>query len=142
MTGRKPGFQPGQSGNPAGRPKGIRSRATVALEAILDGDAEAILRKATELARDGDPTALRLCLDRLVPPRRERHITFDLPPIETAADVVKATGAMLQAVASGDLTPSEAAELSKLVTAHVEAIKATELEARLQAVEGGRADVA
>ena len=135
MTTNRPGFQPGQSGNPAGRPKGARNRATVALEAILDQDAESIVRKAIEMAQDGDSAALRLCLERLLPPRKDRHITFPLPAIDTAADVVKATNAMLQAVANGDLTPSEAAELGKLVTAHVEAIKATDHEERLRAIE-------
>lgn len=77
MTKGQQGFQPGQSGNPAGRPKGSRNKATVALEKILNGDAESILRKAIELAQDGDPTALRRCLDRLLPPRKDRPITFE-----------------------------------------------------------------
>lgn len=128
----------GQTGNPAGRPKGSRNKATVALEAILDGDAEAILRRVMAAAQEGDPTAMRLCFDRLIPPRKERHITFPLPPIETAADVVKATGAMLQAVADGEITPSEAAELSKLVAAHVEAIKANDLDERIRRIEESR----
>jgi hypothetical protein len=54
-------FEQGRSGNPAGRPKGVRNRATAALEKILDGDAEAILNKAVEMAKDGDPVAMRLC---------------------------------------------------------------------------------
>ena len=61
-------FKPGQSGNPLGRPKGARNRATIAAEALLDGEAEALTRKAIELALDGDTTALRLCLERLMPP--------------------------------------------------------------------------
>lgn len=136
MTTRKQGFQPGQSGNPAGRPKGTRSKATLALEAILDGEAEAITRKAIELALDGDPQALRMCMDRLLPPRKDRPALFEMPVIETEADLAKATGAMLYAVASGEMTPSEAAEISKLVVAHVEAIKLTDLAARLDAIEG------
>jgi hypothetical protein len=58
-------FKPGQSGNPLGRPKGVRNRATVAAEALLEGEAEALTRKAIELALAGDPTALRLCLERI-----------------------------------------------------------------------------
>ena len=50
MTDTKPGFKPGQSGNPAGRPKGSRNRSTLALEAIFEAEAEAITRKAIELA--------------------------------------------------------------------------------------------
>ena len=55
-------FAPGQSGNPNGRPKGARNKATIAAEALLDGDAEAITRKIVEKALDGDMIALRLCL--------------------------------------------------------------------------------
>ena len=70
ITGREQGtgrFAPGQSGNPAGRPRGARNRATQAAEAILSGEAEALTRKAVELALAGDVTALRLCLERFCP---------------------------------------------------------------------------
>src|SRR3954452_1367090 len=108
-------FQPGQSGNPRGRPVGSRHRATLAAEALLDGEAETITRTAIELAKGGDTVALRLCMERLCPPRRDRPVSFTLPAIETVADVAKASGALLQAVAGGDLTPSEAAELGRLI---------------------------
>ena len=64
-------FKPGQSGNPSGRPKGARHRTTVAIEALLEGEGEALTRKAIELAKAGDMQALRLCMDRLAPPRRD-----------------------------------------------------------------------
>jgi hypothetical protein len=130
-------FEQGRSGNPAGRPKGVRNRATAALEKILDGDAEAILNKAVEMAKDGDPVAMRLCLDRLIPVRRDRPITFD-PPIDTADDLPKATGAIVAAVAAGELTPAEAAEISKTLDVHVRAIEATELHLRMAALEARR----
>lgn len=82
-------FGPGQSGNPAGRPKGSRNHTTRAVEALLDGEAEALTRKAIQLAQDGDTVALRLCLDRLLPVRKDRPITFDLPPIETTDDLAE-----------------------------------------------------
>ncbi|KQQ39152.1 hypothetical protein ASF58_22945 [Methylobacterium sp. Leaf125] len=135
MTDRKPGFQPGQSGNPAGRPKGARSKAMQALDAILDGEAEAITRRVIELAKEGDTQALRMCLDRLVPQRRDRPVTFELPAIETTADLTRATNAMLQAVAAGELTPSEAADIGKTVDAHVRAIEAVDLHQRLLRIE-------
>lgn len=135
MPGDGRPFERGESGNPAGRPKGARSRAAQALEKILDGDAESILRKVIEFAQGGDATAMRLCLDRMMPPRKDRIITFALPEIETAADLTKATGALMQGVASGEITPSEAAELSKLVEAHVKAIEAVDFAGRLAALE-------
>ena len=135
MTDTKPGFQPGQSGNPAGRPKGSRNRSTLALEAIFEGEAEAITRKVIELALEGDTQALRMCLDRLAPPRKDRPVTFELPAIKATADLTQATNALLQAVASGDLTPSEAADIGKAVDAHVRAIEAVDLHQRLLRIE-------
>lgn len=131
-------FKPGQSGNPAGKPKGTRHKVTLALEALLDGQAEMLTKKAIALAMGGDMQALRLCMDRLAPPRRDRPVTFTLPDIETTDDLPRATKAILEAAASGDLTPSEAAELGKLVDAHVRAIEVTEISKRLDALEGGR----
>lgn len=124
MTTRGGGFQKGQSGNPAGRPKGSRAKTALKLDAILEGEAEAVTRKAIEMAKAGDTVALRLCLDRLCPPRKDRHVTFTLPPIETAADLPRASGALLQAVAAGELTPSEAADFGNAIRAHVAAIEA------------------
>src|SRR5215211_737744 len=106
-------FQPGQSGNPSGRPPGSRNKTTLALDALLDGEAEALTRKAIELAKAGDMVALRLCLDRICPPRKDRPVRFDLPTLKTAADAVEAASAIIGAVSHGDLTPSEAAELGK-----------------------------
>ena len=79
-------FQKGQSGNPDGRPRGSRNKATILLRDLLDGDSEAIARKAIELAKQADIAAIRVCLERLVPPRRSEPIVFELPPLATAAD--------------------------------------------------------
>ncbi len=80
MTGR---FRPGQSGNPAGKALARANRATIALEKILQDESENIVRKAVELAQNGDTVAMRLCLDRLIPVRKDRPITFTLPAIDT-----------------------------------------------------------
>jgi hypothetical protein len=127
-------FQPGNSG----RPKGARNRTTVAVEALLDGEAEALTRKAVAVALSGDVTALRLCLDRVMPARKDRPVMFALPKLETPADAVKASAALVEAVASGDLTPSEAAELSKLVDGFTRAVEATDLLDRLERLEAER----
>ena len=126
--------KPFERGNP-GKPKGARHKTTLAIDALLDGDAENLTRKAIEMALAGDTVAVRLCLDRLAPVRKDRPVTFALPKIETTADLPKASAALLKAVASGELTPSEPAELGKLVEAHVRAIEATELQARLERLE-------
>ncbi|MDP4026318.1 DUF5681 domain-containing protein [Methylobacterium sp. NEAU 140] len=131
-------FGEGRSGNPAGRPKGSRNRSTLALEAIFEGESEKLSRRAIEMALEGDGPAMKLCLDRLLAPRRDRSVTFDLPPIDTAADLPKATEALLRAVVNGDITPSEAADIGKAVSAHIEAITAADLHRRLSEIEDAR----
>ena len=92
-------WRPGQSGNPAGRPKGSRHKALMAIDLMLDGESEAITRKAIELAKAGDLTAIRICLDRTAPARRDRTVAFALPRMETVADAFKALGAVAEAAA-------------------------------------------
>ena len=131
-------FQPGQSGNPEGRPKDSRNKTTLALESLLDGQAEALTQKAIELALGGDIPALRLCLDRLLPPRKDRPVTFEMPAIHGADDAQAAIAALLAAVSGGSLTPSEASEVGKLIDAYVKAIEVTEVLARLEKLEQRR----
>jgi hypothetical protein len=128
-------FQKGKSGNPSGRPKGARNKATLAMEALLNGEAEALTRKAVEMALAGDITALRLCLDRIMPPRRSRVVPFALPKLETAADAVHAIAALVEAVAAGHLTPAEAAELAKLVDGFTRAVDTHDIQNRLERLE-------
>src|SRR4029077_19494962 len=124
-------FQKGQSGNPAGRPRGSRNATTVAMEMLLDGQAEALTQKAIDLALAGDMAALRLCLDRILPPRKDSPVAFDLPEMKTLNDAVPAMGALVKAVGQGDLTPTEAAELTKMVQAFAKIIETAELEERV-----------
>ena len=126
--------RPFRKGNP-GRPRGARHKATLAAEALLDGEAEALTRKAVEMALAGDGTALRLCLDRILPPRRERHVSFKLPRLQCAGDAAEAMAALTGAVAVGDITPGEAAELARLVEAFVRALEASEFDQRLRNIE-------
>ncbi len=121
-------------GNP-GKPKGARSRATIAAEALLNGEAEGLTRKAVEMALEGDTVALRLCLERLVPPRKDSPITIDLPPIASAADVVGASAAVLTAVGAGEISPDEAGRVMALLTAHKNIVETGDLERRIAALE-------
>jgi hypothetical protein len=123
-------------GNP-GRPPGARHKATRAALALLDGEAEALTRQAVTMALGGDATALRLCLERIAPPRKDVAVTFDLPRIETARDAAKAAGAVLGAVADGELTPTEGAHIMALVETYRRTLETSELEARVVALEGG-----
>ena len=129
--------KPFERGNP-GKPKGARHRVTVAAETLLEGEAEAITRKAIELAKAGDGPALRLCMDRIYPARKDRPVRFRLPPLEKVEDAVAANAALVGAVASGDLTPSEAGELAKLVDAYTRAVEATDIQDRLTKLEAAQ----
>ncbi|MCK1460650.1 hypothetical protein IVB34_20325 [Bradyrhizobium sp. 2] len=136
-TERKQGsrFRPGQSGNPNGRPMGSRNKTTIAVEALLNGDAKALTTKAIELAKNGDLQALRICMDRIVPPRRDRPVTFEMPKLETAQDAAAAVSSLLASVAAGDMTPSEASEVSKVIDVYVKAKETGDLIDRLERLE-------
>ena len=131
----KKGFPKGVSGNPSGRPKGARNKATILAESLLDGEAEAITRKAIELAKDGNLVALRLCFDRLLPPRRARPITFALPKIATAADLLAAHDSLLEAASKGEITIEDAVKISGLLEAKRRAIDTADLAERLAQIE-------
>jgi hypothetical protein len=128
-------FEKGHSGNPAGRPRGCRNKSTLAAQLLLQGEAEALTRKAVELALSGDPTALRLCLDRLIAPHRERLVPLALPPMRKPADLAAAMEAIAAAVACGLLAPAEAAELAKVVDTFANAIETRDFDSRLRALE-------
>ena len=125
-------FQKGESGNPAG---GARNRATLLMQNLLADDAEAIGRKAIEMAKAGDLAAIRLCMDRLAPARKDEPVAFELPPIEKAADSVAATASIVAAVAAGELTPSQAAELSKVIDVYLRALENKGFDERLTKLE-------
>jgi|SRR5271165_2804994 len=128
-------FVKGQSGNPAGKPPGCRNRASRTAEALLDNEAEVLTRKVMEFALDGDPTAMRLCFERIVAPRRGRPVQLDLPPIANAADITAAMAAVTAAVVGGVITPAEGAEVAKVVDTYVRAIEASDFDRRLKALE-------
>jgi hypothetical protein len=126
-----PGNQHGK-----GRPAGSRNNATIMMQALLDDDGDAILSKAIELAKNGDQTALRLCMDRLLPPRRERLVQLSLPSdLTTAEGVENAAAAVLNAVGTGEITPGEAVQLANVVEVRRKTIETRDLESRLTEVE-------
>jgi hypothetical protein len=121
----------------SGKPRGTRHKATQAVLALLEGEGESLTRKAIEMALGGDGAALRLCLDRIAPPRKDSPVTFAMPRMATARDAAQAAGAVLQAVSEGDLTPVEAVQVMGLVDIYRRTLEVTELETRVAALEGG-----
>ena len=133
-SGAKTRGRPFEPGNP-GKPKGARSRVTIAIEALLQGQHEALTQAAIDKALEGDTVALRLCLDRIAPARRDAPISFELPTISTVADTVAASSALLAAVAAGEVTPDEGGRVMALLSAHKAIVEMGDIELRLRAVE-------
>jgi Family of unknown function (DUF5681) len=128
-------WEKGQSGNPRGKPKGTRHRATRIVEQLLDQDAKLLANKARDMALAGDTVALKLCLERLCPPRRSRPVSLDLPAIETLADASAAVSKVIASAAAGEVTPDEAAAIIGLIDAKRRVMVDVDLEARIAALE-------
>lgn len=144
---RGPGkpFTKGQSGNPAGKPRGCRHRASRAAQALLDGEVEALTRKAVEKALEGDTAALRLCLERICPPMKERPLqtALKLPATITTQNAPQVFATILKAVASGGICPGEGESLQRMVQLYLNAVEYTDLTRRIEDLEawkkgGGR----
>jgi hypothetical protein len=133
-------FKRGTSGNPSGRPPGSRNHATLLMEALLEGEAHELTRKAIDLAKAGDTHALRLCLDRLMPPGKNRLVHFDLPPIRGLDDVTLVMVSILAAISEGKITPQEGEVISRILAEHAKVMTTQDVERRLQKLEQGSAD--
>ena len=124
------------TGNSLGGSKlGSRHKVTLAVEALLEGQHEALTQAAIDKALQGDGVALRLCLDRIAPPRKDAPISIILPPVSSAADAVVASSALLDAVAAGEVTPGEAGPVMALLVSHKAIVEAGDLERRIAALE-------
>jgi Family of unknown function (DUF5681) len=131
-------FQKGASGNPKGRPAGSRNRATLAAEAMMDCKAEQITQKVIEMALEGDRVAIRLCMERLLPVRRERPISAVMPELRSASSASAKHQLIIEAVAAGRLLLSEGEKLANLLAAERDARERDELEQRVAALEQAR----
>ena len=119
----------------SGRPKGSRNKATIAIEKLLQGQAEALTQTAVTKALEGDTVALRLCMERIAPAPKDQPVSFSLPKMNNAMDASKAAGSVLSAVSEGELTPIEATRVMGLVDSFRRTLELTEIEERLQALE-------
>ena len=102
---------------------------------MLDGEGEAIARKAVEMAKAGDSTALRICMERLVPAVKDRPLHIDLPLVKSTEDVWSALGRVLQAVSAGEITPGEGQTITSLLEAHRRTAETVSLEERISQLE-------
>ena len=122
-----------------GRPKGSRNKATIAIESLLEGQAEALTQTAIKKALVGDSVALRLCMDRIAPPPKDAAVTFSMPIMSNVLDAAEAAGSVLRAVSEGELTPLEATRVMGLIDSYRRTLELTEIEERLKALETANA---
>jgi Family of unknown function (DUF5681) len=134
-AGRDTRFKPGQSGNPAGRPAGSRSKVLTALDALGEGEAESIVRALIEKAKGGDSVAGRTILERVWPPRKGARLHFELPEVAKAEELPGAIAHVNRQVADGEISPDEGVLIVGLLETHRRAIETSELAARLTALE-------
>jgi hypothetical protein len=137
----KPGkphrFQPGNK-HGRGRPQGSRNKMTIALQELLDGEGEAITRVLIDKAKSGDMTAIRLCIERLIPVMKERPVKLEFGSTETAAGLARAFDSLLQAVGNGEITPNDASLLTPVLESRRGVIETVESQQRIAALEGAR----
>jgi hypothetical protein len=123
----------------SGRPRGSRNKATIAIESLLQGQAEALTQTAIAKALDGDTVALRLCMERIAPAPKDQPVSFGLPKMHNALDASEAAGTVLTAVSMGELTPIEATRIMGLIDCYRRTLELTEIEERLRALENNNA---
>jgi hypothetical protein len=128
-------FKKGLSGNPGGRPKGVRNKASLVAEQLFANDIKIICNSVIEQAKLGNMQAAKIILDRLLPSKKDAPISLELPKIENHNDILKAIGCITQAVANGSITPLEGEALARIVDIHAKALELYQYEIRLAFLE-------
>lgn len=134
-TPPKTAWQPGQSGNPKGRPQGSRNKATILATAQMQDALPDIVATLLTAAANGDVSAAKVVLDKCLPSVKERMLDVSMPSVTNAADLPRLTASILQAVATGGLTPGEAEKIAALAVAHGKVLEIAEFERRLTTLE-------
>jgi len=124
----------------SGRPRGSRNRVTLAIDSLLEGQSDALTQTAISKALEGDSIALRLCMDRIAPPMKDKPVVFPLPRMHGAMDASEAAGSVLSAVSDGTLTPIEGTRVMGLIDSYRRTLELTDIEYRLKALESDHAD--
>jgi hypothetical protein len=132
-------FQPGQSGNPAGRAVGSRNKKTLAVEAALFEHAQELVDDLVARAKRGEPAAMRLAMERILPAGRGRPLPIELPPVRSGEDAYAAAGVIMDALKEGALSAREAVDLLAVVAGLTRLTGAVEYIKRVARREVARA---
>ncbi|WP_146908832.1 DUF5681 domain-containing protein [Arenimonas daejeonensis] len=127
-------FVPGRSGNPSGRPKGIKNRLSVLRESLVTpGEAREVVAKLVESARGGDTQAAGILLDRIWPKLRPTSPAIALALPE--GDLAEQAEAVVRELAAGNLPAADASHILGSLSAVAKIKEVTEFERRLEALE-------
>ncbi|MEO8591972.1 MAG: DUF5681 domain-containing protein [Candidatus Solibacter sp.] len=133
-------FAKGTSGNPTGRPLGSRNRSTLLVEALLCDEAQALTRKLIETALEGDISALRLCIERLAPIRKERSIELKLSPIQNEQQALDSMNTVVTSIGEGRITPHEGESIVNILAAQTKLFMGAELQREQDELDAGYDD--
>ena len=128
LTGR---WVKGQSGNPEGRKPGVSDWRNKYREA-LDTAAPEIINSIISAALQGDSTAQRICMERLIPPLKATDSPVTVP---LSGGLGEQGRVVLQSIADGELTPGEAESVFRSLSAQAKITELSELEKRIEALE-------
>jgi hypothetical protein len=129
--------RPFQTGNKygRGRPRGSRNKVALVCQDTLDSHAETLTKRCLYMVFQGNPTAMRLCMERLMPARRQRMLQFKMPPVKTIADVAMALESVVSGVGQGQFTASEGQAIAGMLEGRRRMIETVELDLRVRALE-------
>lgn len=128
-------FKKGRSGNPDGRPKGALNKTTLVARMLLENELTDICKTVVQMAKEGNLQAIKIVLDRVLPPRRDLPVTIQFPSINGSQDLLAAASSVTNAVTSGEISPAEGEAIAKILDTHARVLELSEVEARLKALE-------
>ena len=127
-------FEPGNKVG-RGRPRGSRNKTTILAQQLLDQHAEPLIKKCIVMALQGDTKAMQLCLDRIVPARRELPVRMGTIPTRTPAELAEASQALTQRVTGGQLTPTQGKAFAEVLDLRRQVIETHDIDKRVRAME-------
>lgn len=125
-----PKYTKGFSGNMAGRPAGIPDKRT-RLRKLLEPHAAELIAKLVELAKEGEPNAMKLCIDRLIPRIKDEPLSIGM----LNGSLSEKSQAVLSLMTQGELSPSEAEPLLNAISSIARVIETDELTNRIEKLE-------
>lgn len=132
MTGK---FHKGQSGNPAGKPRGAKNRSSLVAERLFADEIQEICGSVIAQAKAGNMQAAKIILDRVLPPMKDKPVQIDLPKMTSSDDLIKAVECIASAVGSGQISPLEGESIARIIDIHIKALELNEVEKRLSNLE-------